>query len=218
MGGRNSLDSLSPVCCFTPATVVGDEERTRCLAREPKDASYDLRNRTDYRAPMVGWLGYRFCTTISFAGDGPRLPCGGQQPFPPYADLRSTPNIRVWRRWQLGSDWAPPSCTGWLPKNGIVVALAGQFSFSGSASDLLGRFGAISTLTGLRYWSVSENGWRVIISHATALEGPDLDRPRPVFSPAEMRSGTNLYFAHDDNRGSGEVVYRMKFERSLQTG
>lgn len=151
-----------------------------------------------------------FFTTTAFAADAPRLPCGGQESFPGYADLKSTPNVRVWSRRELGVHWVPPACTGWLPKEGIVVALAGQFQFSGSAIDLLARFGAISTLAGLRYWSVSENGWRVLISHATALEGPDLDRPRPDFSTAEMKSGGNLYFAHDDNRSTGEVVNRLK--------
>ena len=70
--------------------------------------------------------------------------------------------------------------------------------------------GAISTLKGLRYWSVTEGGWRTLITSATALSGPDLDHPRPDFTLAEMPSGKELYFAQGDNRAGGDVVYRMR--------
>ncbi len=88
------------------------------------------------------------------------------------------------------------------------MAVAGSFS-DGSSEDLLKRFGSISRLQGLRYWSVTESGWRTLITHATALEGPDLDHPRKDFTLAEMKGGAELYFAQADNRTSGDVVYRM---------
>ena len=77
---------------------------------------------------------------------------------------------------------------------------------------LLARFGAVSALKGLKYWSVTEVGWRTLITKATALEGPDLDRPRPDFTLAEMRSGADLYFAQTENRAGGDVVYRMRVQ------
>ena len=82
-------------------------------------------------------------------------------------------------------------------------------SYGGSSNALLAHFGAISSLKGLRYWSVTEGGWRTLITSATALSGPDLDHPRPDFTLAEMRSGKELYFAQGDNRAAGDVVYRM---------
>jgi hypothetical protein len=57
---------------------------------------------------------------------------------------------------------------------------------------------------------VTEGGWRVLITHATALDGPDVKRPRADFTLAEMRSGHDLYFAQTDNRSSEDVVYRMR--------
>ena len=95
----------------------------------------------------------------------------------------------------------------------MLVALAGSFS-DGSGDDLLKRFGSISRLEGLRYWSVSESGWRTLITHATALEGPDLDHPRQDFSLAEMKGGADLYFAQADNRTSDNVVYRMQVKQA----
>ena len=106
---------------------------------------------------------------------------------------------------------AGPRSTGWTAKGaGVLVALAARFSYGGSSDALLAHFGAISTLKGLRYWSVTEGGWRTLITSATALSGPDLDHPRPDFTLAEMRSGKELYFAQGDSRAAGDVVYRMR--------
>lgn len=102
-------------------------------------------------------------------------------------------------------------CAGFTAKgDGVLVAVAGSFPFTGTADALLARFGAVSALKGLKYWSVTEGGWLTLITKATALEGPDLDRPRSDFSLAEMRSGADLYFAQNENRAGGDVVYRMR--------
>jgi hypothetical protein len=113
---------------------------------------------------------------------------------------------------ELGS-WTPPACTGFTAKgDGVLVAIAGSFPFTASADDLLARFGAVSALKGLKYWSVTEGGWRTLITSATALEGPKVDRPRSDFTLAEMRSGADLYFAQSENRAGGDVVYRMRVQ------
>ena len=90
------------------------------------------------------------------------------------------------------------------------MALAGKFRFEGSADDLLTRMGAVSALRGIRYWSVSDNEWRTLIEHASALEGPDLSRRRPDFVAAELKKARIVYFAHDDNRTAGEIIYRLE--------
>ena len=116
----------------------------------------------------------------------------------------------MWTSGAFGS-WTPPACTGFTTKgDGVLVAVAGSFPFTGSADALLARFGAVSALKGLKYWSVTEGGWRTLITQATALEGPDLNRPRPDFSLPEMRSDVDLYFAQSENRAGGDVVYRMR--------
>jgi len=148
---------------------------------------------------------------LAAADEGPQPPCSGLAPVPAYAAPGASPSIRVWTSTDLDAPWTPPACTGWAAKSdGVLVAVAGEFPFRGSANDLLKRFGSISALTGLRYWSVTEGGWRTLITRATALEGPDAARPRPDFTVAEMRSGADLYLAEADNRASGEIVYRMR--------
>jgi len=36
----------------------------------------------------------------------------------------------------------------------------------------------------LQYWSVTEGGWRTLITSATALDGPDLEHRHPDFTLA----------------------------------
>jgi len=134
-------------------------------------------------------------------------------PAPDYASAGHPPNIRVWDRRDRADPWVSPACTGWTAKGaGVLVAVASSFS-GGSSEDLLKRFGAISGLEGVRYWSVTEGGWRTLITHATALDGPD-GRPRNDFTVAEMKSGSDLYFAQSDNRASGDVVYRIQVKQA----
>jgi hypothetical protein len=152
-------------------------------------------------------LGFVVTTT---AGEAPRPPCDGSSVKPSFGPLGSPPNVRVWASGALGDHWHPPACTGWAPAAGMLVALAGKFRFEGSADDLLTRIGAVSALRGIRYWSVSDNEWRTLIEHASALEGPDLSRPRPDFVAAELKKARIVYFAQDDNRTAGEIIYRLE--------
>jgi len=144
------------------------------------------------------------------ADKSPVPPCGGAGPYPDYAAVDSPPAVGVWTGEGLTA-WKPPACLGWSAKSeGVLVALAGSFHFNGSTDDLLKRFGAISALKGLQYWSVTDGGWRTLINSASALVSPDTGHSRPDFTLAEMKSGHELYFAQQDNRTSEEVVYRMK--------
>ena len=153
-----------------------------------------------------------FCGLTAHAAQAPQPPCGSSSAYPPFAETGAPPNIRVWSSGDLVSPWIPPSCTGWAPADGLLVALAGQFRFDGNGEGLLARFGAISTLQGIHYWSVSDHQWRTLITHASALDSPDLTRQRADFTTAEMKRGRKFYFAHDDNRTSGEVIYRLRVQ------
>ena len=90
------------------------------------------------------------------------------------------------------------------------MALAARFRDPLTPDQLLGRFGSISNLIGLRYWSATERTWRELITSATAVEGAAGKQPRADFSISEMRSGKDLYFGQTDNRSAGIVVYRMR--------
>jgi hypothetical protein len=149
-------------------------------------------------------------TSESVAQSDPQPPCGGR-PSPDYAEPGNLPAVRTWTGDELGAGWTPPACTGWRPLPlRMLVAAAGRFRHQGTAENLLERFGAISALTTIRYWSVSDRRWQNLITNASALAGPDAASRRSNFSAAEMKSGTDLYFAQHDNRSTGDVVYRLR--------
>jgi hypothetical protein len=138
--------------------------------------------------------------------EGPHPPCGST-PQPLYAPPDATPAIRTWQ----APGWTASTCTGWSSTHPtLLVALAGSFRHEGGAADLLAAFGRISRLRGIRYWSVGDRGWRTLVTGAAALDGPRTRRRRADFAPAEMTRGADLYFAQEDSRSSGEVVYRMR--------
>jgi hypothetical protein len=137
------------------------------------------------------WLA---CVSGAIAQTNPRAPCDDVQPGLRYAQPGRAPSFNVWSEGNPGKQWTPPACTGWTPKDGTLVAIASQFRYMGNVYGLLSRFGGISTLRGLRYWSITDNGWQTLITDATALDGPDLARPRADFIVAEMRAGADLYY------------------------
>lgn len=141
--------------------------------------------------------------------EGPRPPCG-EAPQPAFADPGAPPNVEPWSGGDLGADWRPPDCVGWTsPGFDVLVALAGSFDDPGSAQDLLARFAAISRMTTIHYWSVTDQAWQELVTSATALSGPDPGQRRPDFAPTELTAGSTLFFAQTDNRSSSEVVYRL---------
>jgi len=140
------------------------------------------------------------------AATGPHPPCDSVSSFPVFAPPGRAPNYGVWAE----PDWTPPPCTRWTSKESVVVAVAGEFHFHGTTDDLLKRFGAISTLTKVKYWSVTENDWRTLLTSATALQGLDPADQRADFTATEMASGKDLFFTETDNRLGEPVIYRMR--------
>jgi hypothetical protein len=119
--------------------------------------------------------------------------------------------VEVWRSDDLKrSGWKPPDCSGWAPSSHskLILALAGSFHFDGTADELVSRIGAISTLRGVRYWSVTDKIWRPLVIDASALSRPDSRSRRSDFQTAEMTEGSELYYWENDSR-SGKIVHRM---------
>lgn len=136
----------------------------------------------------------------------PGPPCSAL-PNPEYPHVGDAPNVKLWTKSDLDPDWTPPKCTAW--KSGavtIVVGLAGRFNYAGSADALLARFGAISSLVQVRYWSVTDKQWNNMFTRAVALDGPDPKKLRRDFSADELRAGSNLYFVAADIRSGKDAV------------
>jgi hypothetical protein len=140
----------------------------------------------------------------------PRPPCGAE-PIPGYPQSGEQPNVVLWTKTDLGPDWTPSSCTPW-PAGAVTIAvgLAGRFHNADSADALLARIGAISSLSEVRYWSVTEKQWDNMFTRAVALDGPAMKKPRANFSADELRKGGDFYFSAADNRSGRDAVSRLR--------
>lgn len=135
----------------------------------------------------------------------PVPPCDAS-PVPAYVEAGSLPQPLSWRR----LEWQPPDClAGWPSRFRFVIALAGRMGKADSR-EILARLGAISGSQGMRYFSVTENAWRVLIKDAAALSGGDASLRRADFTAGEVASGASLFFVEEDNRSSKPVIYRMR--------
>jgi hypothetical protein len=135
----------------------------------------------------------------------PQLPCDGGTPFPAYANTGAEATLRTW----TGLQWDAPRCLGWPGERyRFVIAIAGRIEAADDAA-LRRRIGAVSSSRGLRYWSVTEGAWRVLIKDAAALSAPDGAR-REDFAADEVRAGAMLHYVEEDNRSSAPVAYRMR--------
>jgi hypothetical protein len=76
---------------------------------------------------------------------------------------------------------------------------------------LLRHIGAISELSGMRYWSTSHKKWQTLIVDAYALTGLRPSQRRRDFTSDEMSEGKALYFEQVDNL-IGKAMYRMHIE------
>ncbi len=140
----------------------------------------------------------------------PRPPCGDGT-IPDYPRLGEQPNVALWTKADLGPDWTPPSCTFWpVGAATIVAGLAGHFQYADTAEALLARIGAISSLSEVRYWSVTEKEWNNMFTRASALVGPSLEKTRGDFSASELRAGGNFYFSAADNRSGKDAISRLR--------
>lgn len=140
----------------------------------------------------------------------PPQPSCAKPPDLSYSDPGASPSIRVWRKEELGrAHWAPPDCLSWRGPTRFAVELAGDFRRDGDIEDILGRLGAVSRYSSIRYWSASAGAWRPLAEQAWALSDPDPARRRADFTAAEVLSGADLYYTQKEDR-TGTVVYRMR--------
>lgn len=155
---------------------------------------------------------------IAMADEGPWPPCAGQ-PLPAYSELGEPPRVQVWKDSDLRPVWQPAECVGWIGANPkMLVALAARFRSEGEVDAILARFAAVSTLSNVRYWSLTDGRWERLFIEAYALDGPDLASQRADFSVDEMKSGKNLYFVQQDNRSTNKVIYRMRLQEASADG
>jgi hypothetical protein len=143
------------------------------------------------------------------ADDAPQPPCG-VMPSPPYAEPGAQPNVKIWNARKEPLRIAA-RCEG-IPAGDFktAVALSGSFRYDDTADKILERFAAVSQMKGIRYWSVTDQAWRVLVTESTAVEPPPQAARRTDFNTAELKTQKDVFFAQRDSRSTGEVLYRMR--------
>ncbi|HEX5279490.1 MAG TPA: DUF6675 family protein [Micropepsaceae bacterium] len=141
----------------------------------------------------------------------PRPPCAAADPVPGYAPLDAPPNIALSTARDTAASWNIPACTVWTQNSAtLVVGLAGRFHSAADPAALLARIGAISSLTDVRYWSVTDKRWNAMFTRAFALDGRDPGKRRADFSADDLLSGRELNFLAADNRSGRDAVSSLR--------
>ena len=173
--------------------------------------------RPDILARVLAWSGPGMRTAFAAmvlcqpqvsARLGPAPPCAGE-PFPPYPLLDQAPTVTVWSASGSSRNWGPPACTGWSGAGfSSLITTVGRFSHTSGADGLLRRIAATSELSGMRYWSTTQQRWQTLVVSAYALTAALQGHRRGDFTLAEMHEGGVHYFEQVDNL-SGAAVYRL---------
>jgi len=97
------------------------------------------------------------------------------------------------------------------------VTVASVVRAADSPSTLIGRFGAISQLLTVRYWSTTDHTWRPLASSAAAIAAANTPQPRADYSAAELATGDDRYYLVADTRSGRATTYRLRL-REAQPG
>jgi len=147
----------------------------------------------------------------AFAAGVPVPPCPGLTASPGFPPLGAPPSITVWHGDGLDRKAPPQACLGWPNFDfSTMLAIAGRIHRTGGVEAVMADFGRVSAMTGLKYWSISDARWQVLVERSEAISDPETRRVRPDFAPADLQPGRDLYFQQRENRGSGDIVYRMR--------
>jgi len=167
--------------------------------------------RTGLRAALLaGLLG---CLPLASAGAAalPVPPCAGRSAEPAFPPVDGPPVIAVWHGDGLDRTAPAPACIGWPNFDfSTMLAMAGRFRHPGDLQAMLADFGRFSSMTGLKYWSISDERWQVLVERSEAVTDPQTRRARPDFTADELVPGRDLYFQQRDNRGNEPIVYRLR--------
>ena len=167
-------------------------------------------------AALCGGAGLPMILPLAAQAAAPPL-CGNAPP-PAYPAVDRPAVVQSWLQ-DGHQDGPAPDCGGLRGREfELLVRLTASFAAPGELADMLLRFGAVSTLKGMPYWSFSDKKRAMLIRESYAIDRPASMRPRADFSLAELRSGADLFFVHSDNRSNALVPYRLHLQHSGPDG
>jgi hypothetical protein len=133
------------------------------------------------------------------------------QPY--YPPVNSPPIAQATR---TADDSGAPVGAACFEKGGPAtwITVASVVRTADSPSSLIERFGAISQLLSVRYWSTTDHKWRPLVSAASAIDGSQPTQLRADYSPAELAAGSDLYYRVTDTRSGRGTTYRLRLQEN----
>ena len=147
--------------------------------------------------------------TLCHAAAEPATVCSNTPP-PAYPAADKPALVQSWL--QGGRQDGPaPDCSALRGRDfELLVRVSASFNTPGDLDTLLARCGAVSALKGATYWSFTDQKRQLLFRDAFAVDAPASAKPRADFTPAELRSGAELFFVHSDNRASQLAPYSLR--------
>ena len=90
------------------------------------------------------------------------------------------------------------------------ITVASLIRSPDAPNTLIGRFGAVTQLLGVQYWSTTDQKWRPLVSSAYATATARSTEPRVDYSAAELATGQDRYYETTDTRSGRGVEYRLR--------
>jgi len=134
-----------------------------------------------------------------------------------YPAVNSPPITQVIRVRKYSAAPAGAACFDETTQAATWVTVASVVRTADSPNTVIRRFGAISELLTVKYWSTTDHKWRPLVSSASAIGGGPSTQPRADFAPAELATGDDRYYVITDTRSGRSVTYRLRL-REAQSG
>jgi hypothetical protein len=128
---------------------------------------------------------------------------------PTYPPLDAPPNAQA-SHFDAAAPLSGSDCFTGNSSGATWITVASTLRTALSQSELIERFGAISQLLDVQYWSTLEHAWRPLVSAAFAVDSSDLDKPRTDYSVAELSTGSDRYYRVTDTRSGNAVHYSLQ--------
>ena len=165
------------------------------------------------------FLAVAISSVVATASERPGEPACLSSGTPPlFAPLDSPPVAQATR---VPGGAAPPAGAGCFGKSdsGVTwITVASVVRMSSSQNTFIERFGSISTLLAVQYWSTTDHKWRPLASSASAVNSASSKLPRADYSLAELLTGEDRYYSMTDTRSGRAVTYRLRLWQSQPTG
>jgi len=154
--------------------------------------------------------------TTAMGQDHPLQPAGaecfGAGVKARYPALNSPPLVQVMRA-ASSAEPVGAACFDERTSAATWISVASVVRTADSLNTVIGRFGAISQLLTVQYWSTTDHTWRPLVSSASAIVGT---RPRADYSPDELATGDTRHYLITDTRSGRPVTYRLRLRQAQQ--